>query len=184
MDQAEKTMAENLQKISGKSLEEWIGLVKQTNFSKHGEILKFLKEQHGITHGYANFIAHKALGSDAGSAENTDDLIEKQYVGKEHFQPLYEKLMNEIRQFGDDVEVAPKNAYVSLRRKRQFAILNPVTKTRFEVGINLKGQDQDGILEIITAANSMCTHKIKLESESDLTPEVLSWIRRAYDKAN
>lgn len=184
MDQAEKTMAENLQKLSGKSLEEWIALVKLTNFSKHGEILKFLKEQHGITHGYANFIAHKTLGSDAGSAENTDDLIEKQYVGKEHFRPLYEKLMNEIRQFGDDVEVAPKNAYVSLRRKRQFAILHPVTKTRFEVGINLKGQDQDGILEIITGANSMCTHKIKLESESDLTPEVLSWIRRAYDKAN
>lgn len=184
MDQAEKTMAENLQKLSGKSLEEWIALVKLTNFSKHGEILKFLKEQHGITHGYANFIAHKTLGSDAGSAENTDDLIEKQYVGKEHFLTLYEKLMNEIRQFGDDVEVAPKNAYVSLRRKRQFAILHPVTKTRFEVGINLKGQDQDGILEIITGGNSMCTHKIKLESESDLTPEVLSWIRRAYDKAN
>lgn len=184
MDQAEKTMMENLQKNTGKTLEEWIVISKQTNLSKHGEILKFLKEIHSFTHGYANFVAHKTLGSDAGSAENTGDLIEKQYVGKEHFRPIYERLMHEISLFGADFEIAPKNAYVSLRRKRQFAILQPATKTRFEIGLNIKDQAPVGVLEAITSANSMCSHKIKIESENEITPEVIDWIRLAYNKSN
>ncbi len=184
MDQAEKTMMDNLLKNTGKSLDEWIAAVKQTNLSKHGEILKFLKEQHAFTHGYANLVAHKTLGSDAGSAENTDELIEKQYAGKEHLRPIYERLMNEIRRFGADVEIAPKNAYVSLRRKKQFAILQPATKSRFEVGIILKGQEPSGILEVISGANAMCSHRINLGSESDINPEVVEWIRKAYEKAN
>lgn len=184
MDQAEKTMMENLHKITGKPLEEWIEIVKQTKLAKHGEILKFLKEEHAFTYGYANLVAHKTLGSDAGSAENTDELIEKQYIGKEHLRPIYDRLMYEINQFGPDVEIAPKNAYVSLRRKRQFAILQPATKNRFEVGLNLKGQEPDGILELITGANAMCSHKIKIESGNEISPEVIDWIRLAYNKSN
>ena len=184
MDQAEKTMMENLHKITGKPLEEWIEIVKQTNLAKHGEILKFLKEEHAFTYGYANLVAHKTLGSDAGSAENTDELIEKQYIGKEHLRPIYDRLMYEISQFGPDVEIAPKNAYVSLRRKRQFAILQPATKNRFEVGINLKGHEPEGILELVPGANAMCSHKIKIESENEISPEVIDWIRLAYNKSN
>jgi len=184
MDQAEKTMMENLHKISGKPLSEWIEIVKQKQFAKHGDILKFLKEDYGLTYGYANLVAHKSKGTDAGSAENTDDLIEKQYVGKEHFRPIYERLIKEIAEFGSDFEIAPKNAYVSLKRKRQFAILQPATKTRFEIGIILKGQEPTGVLELISGTNNMCSHKIKIESENDITPEVINWIHLAYNKSN
>ena len=140
MDKATQTMIENLHKNTGKTLEEWIDIVKKQTFVKHGEIIKFLKEQHSFTHGFANLVAHKANESDAGSADNQDDLITKQYKGKEHLKSFYDKLISEIQSFGNDIEIAPKNSYVSLRRKKQFATLIPATKTRFEIGINLKGQ--------------------------------------------
>jgi predicted transport protein len=184
MDQAEKTMIENLHKISGKPLEDWIEIVRRNQFTKHSEIQKFLKEEHGFTYGYANLVAHKTLATDAGSAESPDALIENQYKGKEHFRPIYDRIMAEISQFGSDFEIAPKNAYVSLRRKRQFAMLQPATKTRFEIGLNLKGQEPDGVLELVSGANAMCSHKIKIESENDITPEVVDWIRLAYNKSN
>jgi len=183
MDQAEKTMIDNLFKNTGKTLEQWIEIVKQKNFAKHGEIINFLKEEHGFSYGFANLVAHKSKGSDAGSAEDSSELIEKQYKGKEHFMPIYETLMAEIMKFGNDIEVAPKNAYVSLRRKKQFALLQPATKTRFEIGLIIKGQDAKGVLEVIPAANAMCSHKINIESERDITSEVLNWIKVAYDKA-
>ena len=105
---------------TGRSLEQWIALVQKENFEKHGEIIKFLKEEHSLTHGFANLVAHKAKGSDAASAVGGDEeLLAKQYQGKEHFIPLYEKLLKAILKFGNDVEVAPKNAYVSMRRKKQ-----------------------------------------------------------------
>lgn len=183
MDQAEITMMENLLKNTGKSLDQWVEIVRAGNFAKHGEIIAYLKEKHAFTHGFANLVAHKSKGSDAGSAADPNALIETQYKGKEHFRPLYEKLMKEILAFGGDVEIAPKNAYVSLRRKKQFTILQPATKTRFEIGINLKGHPGSGVLEEIQTANAMCSHKINLAGESDLTPEVLGWIRKAYDHA-
>ncbi len=182
MDKATQTMIENLYKNTGKTLEEWIGLVQSQNFAKHAEVIKFLKESHGLTHGFANLVAHKAKQSDAGSAENKDDLLTKQYQGKEHFIPLYDKLISEIQTFGKDIEIAPKNAYVSLRRKKQFAILNPATKTRFEIGLNLKGQEPKGILEA-EKPNSMCSHKICITELNQINKEVIEWIKSAYDNA-
>jgi hypothetical protein len=93
MDKAEQTMLDNLLKNTGKTLEQWISIVKEQNFEKHGQILKFLKEQHSFTHGFANMVAMKSWGADAGSVENKDELIEKQYKGKEHFKPIYKKLI-------------------------------------------------------------------------------------------
>ena len=183
MDKAEQTMLDNLIKNTGKTLEEWIEIVKKENFEKHGQILKFLKENHGFTHGFANLVAMKARKADAGSVENKDDLIESQYQGKEHFKPLYEKLVSVIRKFGSDVELAPKKAYVSVRRKKQFALLQPATKIRFEVGIILKGVEGKGKLEEIRTANAMCTHKINLSDVSDVDDEVIDWLKDAYENA-
>ncbi len=183
MDQAEKTMLENLHKNTGKTLKQWIEIVNKQNFEKHGQIITFLKEKYSFTHGFANLVAHKSKGSDAGSVENKDKLIEKQYKGKEHFLPLYNTLLKEIKKFGKDIEIAPKNAYVSLRRKKQFAILQPAAKTRFEIGLNLKGQKPKGKLEVITKANSMCSHKIDLAELKDVNKEIVDWIKLAYDNA-
>jgi predicted transport protein len=182
MDKATQTMIENLHKNTGKTLEQWIEIVNRQNFSTHGEIVQYLKEQHGFTYGFANLVAHKAKQTDAGSAENQDDLIAKQYKGKEHFKPMYDKLISEIQTFGDDIEIAPKNTYVSLRRKKQFATLNPVTKTRYEIGINLKGQESKGKLEA-EKPNAMCSHKINLLDIKDIDKEVLEWIKTAYNNA-
>ena len=183
MDQAEQTMYDNIHKKTGKPVDEWVQIVQQRGFAKHGEMMKFLKEEHNFTHGYANLVAIKVTGTDARSAQNTDDLLDKQYKGKEHFKPLFDKLMAGIKNFGPDVEVAPKNAYVSLRRKKQFATLQPASKTRFEIGMNLKGESGDALLKPITGANAMCSHKIDLAGEADLSPEVWQWLKKAYDKA-
>lgn len=183
MDKATQTMIDNLHKNSGKTLEEWIAIVNKENILKHSDIIKFLKEKHSLTYGFANLIALKSKKSDAGSADNPDELITKQYKGKEHFIPVYDKLISEIKKLGKDVEIAPKNAYVSLRRKKQFATLQPATKTRFEIGINLKGKEPKGKLEAITASNSMCSHKINISDISDIDKEVIDWIKSAYENA-
>lgn len=182
MDKAAQTMIENLHKNTGKTLEQWIELVKKENKAKHKDIIEFLKEKHGLTYGFANLIAHKAKGSDAASASSHDDLIRLQYQGKEHLKPIYDKLMNEISKFGKDVEVAPKKAYVSLRRKKQFATLNPATKTRFEIGINLKGQEPKGKLQA-EKPNAMCSHKINLQDLNEIDQEIIDWIKMAYEHA-
>jgi predicted transport protein len=182
MDKAAQTMLENLKDKTGHSLDEWKSIIMKKKFAKHGEIVKFLKEEHGVTHGYASEIALKVLASDAASAADTDDLLENQYKGKEHLKPLYEKLINEIQKFGGEFEIAPKKTYVSLKRKKQFIILNPASKTRFEIGFNLKGVEPKGKLEA-EKPNGICSHKINLAAVAEIDKEVIDWIRMAFDKA-
>ncbi len=176
-------MIENLKANTGKSLEQWIAIVHASGLSKHGEVVNFLKENHSLTHGYANLVAHKAKGSDAGSVENKDDLIENQYKGKEGLLPLYEKIRKHVQAFGDDVEIAPKNANVSLRRKKQFAIVQPSTKNRLDVGIILKGVPPEGRLENSGSFSAMCTHRVRTEKIEDIDDTLIGWLKNAYEKA-
>lgn len=142
-----------------------------------------MKEKHGYTYGYANLVAFKASESAAGSSAAPNDLVGNQNKGKEHFRPLYGSIIAEVKKFGDDIEIAPKKSSVSLRRKKQIALLQPATKTRFEIGINLKRQQSEGKLETVTAAKAMCSRKINLSDKKDLDQEVISWMKKAYEDA-
>lgn len=176
-------MIENIQEKTGKTLEEWKSLIADAKLEKHKEILTLLKSEYGISHGYANTITLLARKADAGS-QSDSDLLDKQYSkGKEHLRTIYDHLQTTLATFGTDVELAPKNAYVSVRRKKQFAILQPSTKTRFDLGINLKGKTPEGRLEASGSWNAMCSHRVRIETLEQVDDAVLAWLREAYEAA-
>jgi Domain of unknown function (DUF5655)/Domain of unknown function (DUF4287) len=178
-----QSMMQNLEKQTGKSIDEWIKIVLASNLTKARQITDFLKAQHGLTFGYANMIALKALGSDAGSS-NADDLIAAQYSGgKAQLKPIYDELLAAVQKFGSDVEVAPKKAYVSLRRKKQFACFQPSTATRMDVGINLKQSAPTSRLELSGSFNSMVSHRVRVTKKSEVDKELIGWLRKAYDES-
>ena len=178
-------MVASLKEKTGTSLEQWSALASASGKAKHGEIVAWLKGEHGMTHGYANLVAHTTLKSDAGSKSAAgDDLVAEMFAGdKAALRPIYEVLMTRILAFGTDIEQAPKKGYMSLRRKTQFATLHPSTKTRFDLGIKLKGVEPAGRLEKAGSWNAMVSHRVRLESVSDANAEVIGWLREAYDAA-
>lgn len=183
-DEMAESMVANLEEKTGKTLDQWLRITAKSTLKKHGELVKFLKTKHGVTHGYANLIAHKALRSDAGSAGTAGDLIETQYSGpKAQLRPIYDALMKRVSKFGKDVDVAPKKAYVSLRRNKQFAIIQPSTKTRVDVGINLKGVAPKGRLEKSGSFNAMVSHRVKVSDVREVDRELEDWLRQAYADA-
>lgn len=175
-------MEAGLQEKTGKTLAEWIEIVKQSKLEKHGEILTFLKETHGMTHGFANFVSLKAREADAGS-HDADELVTAQYAKKADLKPIYDKLRAEIETLGTDVEFVPKKANVSCRRKTQFALIQPSTKTRMDLGLKLKGVDPVGRLEDSGPFGAMCTHRIQITEPAHVDDEVLSWLKQAYEMA-
>ncbi len=180
---AEATMVSNLQDKTGKSLDAWVKIAKASKQTKHGKLVALLKSEHGLTHGYANLVAHSMLKSAAGDAA-PDDLVASQYSGKKsELKPIYDALMAAVTKFGE-VEVSPKNAYVSLRRAKQFAILQPSTATRLDVGIKLKGVKPVGRLEASKSFNSMVTHRVRVESLKDVDKELVGWLRQAHKAAS
>ena len=180
---AEATMVANLEQKTGKSLDAWVKIARASKRAKHGEIVSFLKSDHGLTHGYANLVAHRTLKSAAGDSE-PGDLLAAQYSGKKaELRPVYDAIVSAVSKFGD-VEVAPKKAYVSLRRAKQFAIVQPSTATRLDVGINLKGTEPTKRLERSGSFNAMVSHRVRLESLKEVDKELLGWLKKAYEAAN
>ena len=175
-------MEKGLIEKTGHSLDYWINLVQKSGLEKHAEILIFLKREHGFTHGYANFVSLKARGSDAGS-HTTENLLANQYGKKQHMQSWYHKLVEKIVAFGEDVEVVPKKANVSLRRKRQFAIIQPSTASRMDLGLKFNDQPNAGRLEASGPFGTMCSHRIQILKEEDINEEVFDWLHRAYLEA-
>lgn len=152
--------------------------------AKHSQMVKLLKTEHGVTHGFANLIAHSALQAAAGGPSSEADLVAKQYSGpKEALRPIYDALLTKIQAFGDDVEIAPKKSYVSLRRNKQFGLIQPSTKTRVDVGINLKGETAGPRLEASGGFNSMVSHRVRLNGPEDVDAELASWLQQAYERA-
>jgi predicted transport protein len=179
MDQALQTMINNMPEKTGKSLEEWTLILKAKNFAKHGEAVKFLKTEYNVTHGFANTIVSLSKNDQSGS----DDLLVNQYKGKENLKPIYDKLIEEISKFGNDITNTPKKGSVSLIRKRQFVLIKPATKTRIDLGLKLKDKPTHGRLGDSGPFGTMCTHRIQLASVDEVDNEVIDWIKEAYDKS-
>lgn len=177
------SMIANLPEKTGKDLAAWVEIVKRSGREKHGEIVKHLKAEHGVSHGYANLIAHEAKRSAAAHAPD-DDLMEAQYAGpKADLTVIRDALLARVTAFGDDVEVAPKKTYISLRRNKQFALIQPSTKTRVDVGINLGDRPPEGRLEASGSFNSMVSHRVRVTQVEEVDEELAAWLREAYEGA-
>jgi predicted transport protein len=135
-----------------------------------------------MTHGFANLVAHRALQEDDGSADD-DSLVAAQYAGpKQHLQSIYDALISYVNDLGPDVEIAPKKTDVSLRRNKQFALVQPSTRTRVDLGINLEGVDATERLEASGSFNAMVSHRVRLARVEDIEANVQAWLKQAYQQ--
>lgn len=187
MDQAMATQLANIEKRTGKSLDALAKIVKSSGLARHAEIRDMLKRDLGMGHGDANTLVHHVLQSDGASAaaaagKSGTDVLDEIYTGpKAILRPIHDRLMKAITPFGE-LEIAPKKGYVSLRRKKQFAMIGPGTNTRVDVGLNMKDVPATGRLEG-QPAGGMCQYKVKVTDPGQVDAELIAWIRRAYDSA-
>ena len=187
LDQARTTQLKNIESKTGHSLDELRAIITESGLSKHGEIRQMLIERFGLGFGDATMLVHFAQASDGQSAAeaaglSATDVLAEIYTGaKVPLRPIHEALMVAIQDFGP-FEIVPKKGYVSLRCKRQFAMLGPGSKGRLEVGINMKGVEATERL-ITQEPGGMCQYKVFLTGLEEVDAELIGWIRLAYEGA-
>ena len=184
VDEMTNTMLQNLEEKTSKNLDQWIQTVNNSQVTKHKEIIDYFKSKYGLTYGYANLIAQKTRESLEGKPPTGDSLVDMQSSGNiSGLRPIYDAIIEGVKSFEKNVEVAPKKAYVSLRRRKQFAIVQPSTKTRVDVGINLKGTDPGERLERSGSFNAMVFHRVRITERDQVDQELFQWLKSAYEAA-
>jgi Domain of unknown function (DUF5655)/Domain of unknown function (DUF4287) len=182
VEQGLRSQLLNIETTYGRSIDEWIELVEASGRTRHGEIVAMLKTEHGLSHGAANrvaLVAIDALKPISGAADPEVSL----YAGsKSALQPIHARLMAVINGLGTDIEVAPKKGYLSLRRRKQFAMIKPAAK-HVDLGLVLPGRAVGGRLESAATFNALFTHRVRVRSTDEVDDELGAWLRDAYDAA-
>jgi len=187
VDRAIETQIKNIQSRTGKTLVQLGGILKQSGLTKHGELRDFAKRELGLGHGDANTLVHtylKSGGASAAAAKSSspDDVLAGIYSGpKAALRPIHDAFMAEVGKFGA-FEIAPKKGYLSLRRKKQFAMIGPGTQSRVDIGINMKGVKGTGRL-VELPPGGMCQYKVVVTEALEVDRELIGWVRQAFEAA-
>lgn len=187
------TQLRNIQARSGRSIAELHAALDASGFSKHGEKRAWLMAQFQLGHGDANTVVHAqgqpelmaavaAGGASVAPAAPAGDALESIYAGpKAALRPVHDAVMAAIDRLGNH-ERAPKKSYVSLRRRKQFAMVGPATKELIEIGLNVKDLPPHPRLKAMPPGG-MCNYTVRLGAASEVDAELQRWLKAAYDAA-
>lgn len=168
---------------TGKTPDDFKKLAKEKGLVTHAELLAWLKTDFQLGHGHANAIIHAITGDDKPKL-SLDEQIAKHFGGaKANWRKPFDDLMEKLNDFGADVALAPTSTYISILRKNQKFAIVQVTTDRLDVGIKLKDVPAEGRYEESGKWNPMVTHRVRVDDPKQLDAELLTWLKKAYEKA-
>jgi hypothetical protein len=175
---------------TGRSLAEWLTLVKKSGPATEKERRDWLKKEHGLGTNATWWIAERTegKGTEADDPEAylkaAEQYVGGMFAGKTALRPVYDALLALGLSMGEDVKACPCQTMVPLYRKHVFAQIKPTTRTRIDFGLALGAQAAEGRL-IDTggfAKKDRITHRIAMESVRDIDGEAKRWLRAAYER--
>jgi hypothetical protein len=184
------TQLRNIQAKTGRSVAELQAEVLASGLVKHAERRSLLMERHKLGYGDANTVVGligKPLPAldgapPAAPAAPEGDPLDLLYGGtKAPLRPVHEAVMKVVAGFGP-FEAAPKKTYLSLRRKKQFAMVGPATKDTVEIGLNAKDLPAHARLKVLPPGG-MCQATTRIGSVAEVDAALTGWLRQAYDAA-
>jgi hypothetical protein len=180
-----KAQIRNIEERYGKPIDAWITLIHGTGLTKHSDVVAFLKAEHGMSHGAAHRVSLTARQSGQEQPASVNDFTDTLYADKKAgLRPLHDRLMDVVDGLGTDVSLAPKKGYLSLRRNKQFAMIQPSTVTRIDVGLILRSEvEPDERLEPAAGLSALFTHRVRVQSAADIDARLRRWLESAYDSA-
>jgi hypothetical protein len=175
---------ETVKSKTGKTPEDFAKLASEKGLTKHGEIVTWLKSDFELGHGHANAIVAVLLKSDTRKASG-DEKLEKLCSGKRAvWRATCETLIAKLKAFGPNVDAVANETYINLLvGKKKFAILQPASAERFDIGIKLKGVAPTDRLELAGSWNVMVTHRVRIVDPKQVDAELLGWLKQAYEAA-
>jgi len=182
----------DLQPKTGRTLEEWVAIVKKDGPTGHLARRNWLKSKHKLGNNQAWRIVERAEGKGTWEDSLEEYLaaavvyVEQQYAGKKSpLRPIYDELLKLGKSLGPDVKACPCKTMVPLYRNHVFAQIKPATNSRVDFGLcfnTYKGKLPKRLIDTGgLAKKDRITHRIELTHPSQIDADLKKWLRVAYD---
>lgn len=183
--QIEQEFIRDLKSNTGQDLKAWLGTLAECGTTKHNELIKFMKEQHGWRHQNASLLAGIFRNDGKPVYASDDDLLESQLAKYPEWRPVFEVVSKSILDAVPGSTMIPKKTYVSFARKREFAAVNIKSK-ELRLGMDLGDMPEEGIVERakLTGPMPRISRMVMITGEGGMTPEVISLLRQADERVN
>lgn len=177
-----QTYLDNIQEKTGKTPADFKAMAAEKGLVKTAEIMAWLKSDFELGHGHAMAIVHLIVHEEDRKA-SADDKISKLFAGnKTKWRNSYDEIAKTIKGFGPDVTTSPGQTYINiLRDGKKFAIVQPSSAERLDIGIKLKGFAAKGRFEEAGTWNAMVTHRVRISNPGQIDQELFKWLKQAYD---
>jgi len=175
---------------TGRSVDEWIRLIKKRGLADIRATRDWLKAEHKLGSNYAAWLADIASGKgEDGDPEKyleaAERYVDEMFSGaKAALRPIYDKLLKLVLAIGKDVKACPCKTIVPFYRNRVFAQIKPASRTRIDLGLSLG--DMKTPKRLVDTGGfkkkDRITHRIEITSPADIDGDMTRWLLTAYQR--
>lgn len=181
----EQEFIQTAKEKTGRSLEEWLEVVKPSGLTKQMEILNWLKRDHNLNHMQAQFVAGIYLNDGKVVFQNEGNLLDNQFAKCEEMRPLFESVSERILKEFPETQLIPKKTYVSFTAQREFAAIN-IKPKEIRLGLDLGDEPFNDFLQKSKLSGPMprISHMLVLTNIDQLDQRVINYLTQSYNRSN
>ena len=170
---------------TGKTLEQWLPVVKKSGLSKQMEITNWLKAEHKMNHLQASLLAGLYLNNGKPVYQNETSLLDNQFTKCEEMRPLFNAISDKILNEFSGTQLIPKKTYLSFTATREFAAMN-IKPKEIRLGIDLGDIAFTETLQKSKLSGPMprISHMIVLTDIKQFDKKVVEYLQLSYNRSH
>lgn len=181
----EKTFVETAKERTGRTVEEWLPVIKKTGLAKQKELTDWLKNEHKLNHMQATFLAGMYLNGGKVVYQNEDNLMAAQFEKCAEMKPLFEAISEKILSTYPDTQLIAKKTYLSFTAKKEFAAIN-VKPKEIRLGFDLGDMPFTDTVQKskLTGPMPRISHMVVLTTSKQIDKQLMELLKNSYDRTH
>jgi predicted transport protein len=181
----EQDFIQTAKEKTGRSIEQWLPVVKASGLSKQMEITNWLKAEHKLNHLQAQLLAGLFLNNGQPVYQNESSLLKNQFVKCEAMHPLYDAVSEKILGLFPDTQLIPKKTYLSYTATREFAAIN-IKPKELRLGMDLGDMAFTETVQKTKLSGPMprISHMVVITDMKQFDKKLIEYLQLSYNRTH
>ena len=181
----EQEFIQTAKEKTGKTLEEWLPVVKKSGLGRQTEITNWLKTEHRLNHLQASLLAGLYLNNGSPVYQNETSLLANQFLKCAGMRPLFDAVSTKILEAFPEAQLIPKKTYLSYAITREFAAIN-IKPKEIRLGMDLGDTSFTETLQQskLTGPMPRISHMVVINGIHQFDEKVYAYLQLSCNRSN